>query len=461
MREWRQKWTDLFHAFRIALDLRKLTPALCAVFITVLGLYFLAARVEVPKERTSVGKALTLATVLDEYGVRGPAVKEFARGVVRHYTFADGSTGSTPAWLTTVQVVLVAVVLWAVWSFVIGAIARVAAVEIARDESIEFREAIRFAWRHKGSFFWSPVGPLIFLLLFYLALLFWGVVATWGEPGGVWSALTTLITIVTSPLAILAALGMVFLILGLLGGGHLMGPAMAVEATDAMDAIQRSFSYVFTQPWRVIGYRVTGVLFGAGSLVVVGFFAYLFLGCLFKPMTWGMEMLAGHGERRAASVVRYMKFDTLSQVVNRKFQQGIDYHFRAFGADVTPAYKVNLDFVNDFPVSRNEEVALWRARAAAIPSRSAWAEEPKPGEAVRMDKATTLLCWAVGALVMMFLGVTVVAFPVSCAVSSWCIQYFLLRHRVDGVEFKDVYLDDADKEFFAGIDQLGMKPVES
>jgi len=56
-----------------------------------------------------------------------------------------------------------------------------------------------------------------------------------------------------------------------------MFPAIAYEDSDCFDAISRSFSYVYANPWRMGFYTVTAAVYGAICYAFVRFFSYLLL----------------------------------------------------------------------------------------------------------------------------------------------------------------------------------------
>src|SRR5207248_2343767 len=64
------------------------------------------------------------------------------------------------------RIYLLLVIVWslAVWGFFGGAITRMAAVQVARqNEKVSLTEAVRFAWGRCKAFFLAPIFPLIFL----------------------------------------------------------------------------------------------------------------------------------------------------------------------------------------------------------------------------------------------------------------------------------------------------------
>jgi len=66
-------------------------------------------------------------------------------------------------------------------------------------------------------------------------------------------------------------------LIGTVGGFNLMFPAVAYDGSDAFDALSRSFSYVFSRPWRMGFYTLMAAVHGAVCYVCVRLFAFLLL----------------------------------------------------------------------------------------------------------------------------------------------------------------------------------------
>ena len=158
----------------------------------------------------------------------------------------------------------------AVISIAGGAICRISALQFARGEKPGLTEALRFSIKRFTSFFAAPLTPaciIIFIALFIFLLGLSGNIPRAGE----------LIIGIFIPLALIAgALVTVFLI-GMAAGFNLMFPAIAYDGSDCFDAISRSFSYVYTKPWRMGLYSAIATFYGALCYTFIRFFAFLLL----------------------------------------------------------------------------------------------------------------------------------------------------------------------------------------
>src|SRR5205085_4748117 len=129
-----------------------------------------------------------------------------------------------------------------------GAISRMAAVQVARNEKVGMRETIRFVRERFQSYFSAPVFPLIFLgiLTFFLILFgfFSGLIPIIGD---------VLLSGLLWPIVIVLGLVMAVVLVGLVGW-PLMNPTISAEGSDSFDALSRSYSYVYQAPWHYLWY---------------------------------------------------------------------------------------------------------------------------------------------------------------------------------------------------------------
>ncbi len=154
-----------------------------------------------------------------------------------------------------------------------GAISRIAAVQVARDEKISIRQALRFSTGKVVSFLFAPLIPILIILVIALVLGLLSMFISVPYLGGIWSILVGALFFV----ALLAGLVMTLTALGLLGGGHLMYPTIAVEGSDSFDAVSRSFSYLYARPWQLFWYSGISLIYGAVTYLFVRFFVWMLL----------------------------------------------------------------------------------------------------------------------------------------------------------------------------------------
>lgn len=157
-----------------------------------------------------------------------------------------------------------------VWSLFGGAIARIAAVQVADEgRKLSMRQGLSFAVSKFLSFLSAPLIPVI--IVAGLALVV-GVVS-----GVAFLIYLDVAVAVFYFLALAAGFVMTLVVLGTAGGLNLMYPTIAVEGSDSFDAISRSFSYVYAKPWRMLLYSSVAVAYGAVCYLFVRMFIWLVL----------------------------------------------------------------------------------------------------------------------------------------------------------------------------------------
>jgi hypothetical protein len=273
-----------------------------------------------------------------------------------------------------------------IWSVFGGAIARIAAVHVARDEKISVRHAMGFSAGKVLSFVFAPVIPIFIVLVIGLIIA----VPSWilfhiplfGPP----------IAGVTTGLALLGGFIITLVLLGTIGGFNLMYPTVAVEGSDSFDAISRSFSYVFARPWRMLWYTLVAVVYGAICYLFVRFFVWMVLVATYFFMSWWLG--TPHTPPTGANA---------ADVFARIWQHPDD----------------PLDSLRPNP----DYASLNGSQAAAAGMIQFW--------------------------VYLTIGL-IGAFAISFYFSANTIIYYLMRREVDATDLDDVYVEETDDDLEAG-----------
>ncbi len=176
---------------------------------------------------------------------------------------------------------------------------------------------------------------------------------------------------------------LMLIILGVLGGFHLLFPAIAVEGPDSFDAVSRAFSFLFARPWRMLCYVILAIFYGVLTYLFVGFALFVVLYATHIAVGWGMGLFGAGGSTQLG----VSHLNTIWPVP----------HFSRY---LTPV---------------NWAALSWPQAIAAILVR--W--------------------WAY--LVAMSLA----AYVISYYFTSSTIMYLLLRRVVDGQDFSELAPDDA------------------
>jgi hypothetical protein len=171
-----------------------------------------------------------------------------------------------------------------VWSLFGGAIARIAAVHVARDEKLSVRAALHFSIGKFLSFVSAPLIPLVIVLGVGLVPLTAGLLVSLPYFGPIAGVLTGILFL----LVLIAGFIMTLVLLGTFGGLNLMYPTIAAEGSDSFDAISRSFSYVYARPWRMIFHTLVALVYGALTYLFIRIFAAVCLGVTHQFLNLGL-----------------------------------------------------------------------------------------------------------------------------------------------------------------------------
>ncbi len=319
---WREvfPFTHLFRAFRISIHPSKLVLALACLLLIYAGGRFLDGvwpdKYSVPARQTTVmPQWLPNGIHLDMAKFDAPSsvnkVGPFVGFMDRESTLINNITTGVLTWTWYDGVVLGLLALliqvplatflanpfffilfwiWAllVWSVFGGAIARIAAVHVARDEKLSVRHALRFSTGKVLSFIFAPIIPLLIILAIGLALAIGGLQLYIPYVGPIAVGILYFI-------GIAAGFVMSLVLIGTIGGITLMYPTIAVEGSDSFDAISRSFSYIYARPWRVIWYGLVALVYGALTYLFVRLFVFFLLGLSHYFIAW---FLTDYGQGR-------------------------------------------------------------------------------------------------------------------------------------------------------------------
>ncbi len=303
-------FVQIFRAFGMALDWRKLILAAAGVVVTLVVAFVLDwiwlraghgvrpdalatyagvgnladapeaadARIGVfaafwAFERDCVHGALASArrgNVLGAAGVGGELFVSYPAGLATLGivpNFVKGLTGVK--WLLAKNVgyslIFVPLALL-IWSAVGGAVCRIAAVQFARNERLSPKQALLYA-REKlwQGFFAAPVIPLIGLLILAGLLALGGLFLSIPYVGDLVGGLLFV-------LAIFVGFAIAFTLIGTIAGFNLLWPTVAAEGSDSFDAVSRSFSYVYQRPFRLLFYSFVAIIFGSICYAIVRLF---------------------------------------------------------------------------------------------------------------------------------------------------------------------------------------------
>ena len=146
----------------------------------------------------------------------------------------------------------------------------------------ESRLVVRFVRSHLGSFIKAPLLPLATIIGTSIGF---GLIAMVGAIPIIGEVLIGFGFVVF----LIGGLIIMLMVLGLLGGASLIYPTLAVEGSDSFDAISRSFSYVYSRPWRMLFYSICSLIYGALTYLFLTVAVFVLLYAAHAVVAGGMS----------------------------------------------------------------------------------------------------------------------------------------------------------------------------
>lgn len=181
--------------------------------------------------------------------------------------------------------------LWTIlaWAFFGSMIARITALKLTREQSLGITDALKFARQNYLSVSGAPVITLLGILAVCIPLVIAGLLMRLDF----FALLTGLCWFLVLVWGFLVAC----MLIGFWFGWPLMWSAVAVERSDAFDAISRSFAYVYQRPLHLAFYILLAGGLGLLGEAVVYFFVEATLYLTEMATTWGS------GNQRMAEIL--------------------------------------------------------------------------------------------------------------------------------------------------------------
>ncbi len=468
-------WSMIFRGFQLARDPYKITIAVMAVIILTLGWWILGGIFN-PDTNThgqwpaNADRGLNPLSVVmnpEEHGRffskefwigsanEGPPLqvepfRQFFQPVIDLFKY-------TPAksqwWYSFFGIALTLVV----WGIAAGAITRIAAVQLARNEQIGIGEAIGYA---RKKFFDYILGPAIPLIIA-------GVLALINAIGGELTQVPYLGSIVVAillPLPILSSLIIAAMVVAFIGW-PLFYATISAEGSDSFDALSRTLAYITQRAWSYIKYTLTAIVY---SIVVVLIVVFLASFAVYL-VRWSVGLAPGLGWQDTGDPIgssftlapRSYQWRDLLVGENHpgvRFHNNMNNHlFKGNNleefqkglkdkkplADLLPADVLaqlglkdktisdgNYSILSEFYTSRKAE----DLRKNDSKFDFVWAH---------MNWGQKLAAWITAFWThLLFLGL--VGFAYSLFWCSGTIIYFLLRKEVDETDYEEVYIEDEE-----------------
>lgn len=288
-------WLDLFRAFGLAFELRKMALAAFAILAIAGGEWMMSGfpvgtGVAVPSpwsrhwSNTSGGSLPDVAKFIEAPWQQAAKALSNWRGVlVPERLLLDPIAGLFRSESWSQLGYQWGCLAWGlcVWGVCAGALVRMSAVQYAREESISVWTAVKFAGRRILAYLLAPALPLAGVIgLWFLCMLI-GWCARIPMIGELLIGIGWCIPLVCGML-------MALILMGLAIGWPLMFATISVEREDGFDALSRAYSYVYDRPWHCVLLAVIALTYGSLMIFLVDCSAQWIIYLSAHSVGWGL-----------------------------------------------------------------------------------------------------------------------------------------------------------------------------
>ncbi|NUM35979.1 MAG: hypothetical protein HUU50_15655, partial [Candidatus Brocadiae bacterium] len=264
MKETSNTWPGVFGGQRVPFDPKVIFLGFLAVLIFMGGIYVIHLFSEEPY--------LVSRTFSYCFRSLGPTAEKGFHGI--YSILPCMKPEKDLLYQTPDERAMIALLLWSVFLFFFfgGAISRMVAIGIAKDDTMRISQAFGFAWKHKYALFMTPFLGAFLIAFFYGCNWLAGFLAQWLTSVG------PIVFILVFFLVLLSTFFMICLFLGLFCGIHLLPAAIGTEGCDGFEAGISVFCYIFYRPWSYIFHNVFLVI----SIVLLVWLGGIFIDLSFQ-----------------------------------------------------------------------------------------------------------------------------------------------------------------------------------
>ncbi|MCH2114524.1 MAG: hypothetical protein MK171_06405 [Pirellulales bacterium] len=187
--------------------------------------------------------------------------------------------GRHTSWLNRLPLALSAVWSIAVWALLGSAISRIAAMHLTRGETLSIQGALKASVAVFGSAAGAPLIALLASTALALPLALAGALLRFDS--------VALAVGLGWAVAIVWGLVLAVMVVGVAIGWPLMWATLAVERSDAFDAVSRSYAYVYQRPLHLAFFLLVAALLGVMGDIVVTCFATAAVHLSEWTIQWG------------------------------------------------------------------------------------------------------------------------------------------------------------------------------
>jgi hypothetical protein len=168
------------------------------------------------------------------------------------------------------------------WSFSGCCITRYALLRMTRDETLPIDEVWEFGVKRFFNCVLSVLACFGVVVLFCLPCFLIGLFLTTNAT----SILGALLWVIVS----ICGVGIALSLFGLLFGWPLMIASVSAENQNALDAVTRSFAYVYQKPLNYAFYALMALIYGGFCWLIISYIANMAINASFWAASWGTNI---------------------------------------------------------------------------------------------------------------------------------------------------------------------------
>ncbi len=286
-------WPKLFRAPALALAPSRLIAGSICVFLlaSVLQIIFIFAPTPSSEAPNTTGFYAQLEGISNRFELT-------VRSIVDSIFSLDPIALTQSIWLAVITIrdmimqsplisLLVGVPLIAILAITGGTISRSTAIEFGQGRYAPREDTLGFTLKRTRQFVCAVIGPVIICAIAFLIIALGGLLLS--------TPIIDILGAILYPIGLIMGIVATIVLCLHVFALPLIVPALAIEGTDAFDAVQRSYAYVISKPLRYIAYAAILLVLGVFS---AGIFTLVAEGSV--AMTdWAAQLIANPSTAQA------------------------------------------------------------------------------------------------------------------------------------------------------------------
>ncbi|WP_372368886.1 hypothetical protein [Candidatus Uabimicrobium sp. HlEnr_7] len=340
-----------------------------------------------------------------------------------------------------------------VWTFFGGAINRMIAYHISKQEAMSISAAFKFAWKHKLSLFFTPI-MLALVIAFFCGCNY---VAGWLTLK--FPLIGPILFVALFFLVILSSIFIVVLGIGLIFGFNLISSSICTEGCEGVEGVITTLQYIYSRPWSYMIYH---------GFVAVSCAFLLWVGGIFVHVTFNTS-LVGNSEK-ISTYIFDENWKTVEVVKRKKVNNSLEESGTTYYLSQEAYNEVRSNLLSELENEKSEEgkqqlqehlnnVQMYSASVSdiwayiqGVATHSYLWEKSSNEVQPRVRSMRLINFWhldkfwtCIGVFLMIFYYATqyfVYGYLLTYVFASSTLIYFLMRKEIDATDFDEVWEDD-------------------